>query len=687
MAVSYYAYATDAGIVFQLMGFTKRDYDLKFYFWIKKSSSPTWSAAEEDYMTAGNTTIAHAFTGLEPGTSYDVRARYINQSTSEGYNRTVTTTGTSYNEMTGEASIYYTGGTSLGIRLSGVNTNAGYARTVNIYYKPAGGSYVLSKTETISGSSSSSNFYYSIYGLNEKTSYTVKIEVLNPYGNTLKSWELPAQTGFDTSGTLSVSDVTEKSCTLTVSNIAYSTQYPRTLQWYGREGVGGSWELLTTTIAGGGESYTYTINSLIPKTYYDFKVEVFAGGENLNTLEASCTTDAASGTFTVSDATEYSAKALLSGLATGVSYVRVIKWFYKASTDSDYTEYTKQTRLLQDASSAVMVIDALASSTAYSIKAEVYNTSDKLLGSWTGTISTTDTAATIEVGTKTSASIRITIKDLEPAAYTRTFEWYYKRQTDAEYTLFDATDKLETDPDDSVSKVYKPLAAKTYYDFKVLIKKGDTVMKQLTVSDRTLINNDIVPDAEIERIEASVGSKTVNVFWDAPEHESGFLYKLQYSESEDGTYTDLTEALDAPPEICTEVTLPALDKRYYIRVHSYYTVDGEVASKFSDPASVYLYSAFDWETAKVQGQAFKVTASEWNTLIKTVKTRLANDEKNLDDYPMDLAVKARGVSAAQFNQVADAIDAFNDTGLADQAYGNAISAEKLNVLKTKVNLG
>lgn len=683
MAVQKLIETTTSSVKITLYGFSEKDYARSIDFYWSEDGSD-WNVYVSGSIDEGETECYAIKYSLDPGTTYYFKAVMTGNVESFTYGPyTVKTDGTSYNEMTGNCSIYG-GGDSATISLTGVNTQAGYNRTVNLYYKKSSdAAYVLSDSKTISGSSYQSSFYYGIYGLEEKTSYSIKVEVLNPMGQTLKEWEKVVETGYATGGSLSVSGVTEKSCTLTVDAVPSSAKYPRSLAWYGKEGADGPWEMLTTTMAGAGN--TYSLNTLIPLTYYGFKVEVSVGGELINTLTASCTTPEASGTLTEQETTEYSTKVLLSGLATGVSYVRKIKWFYRTSTESKYTQFEEETTLSQSASSAAMHIDTLASSTTYSIKAEIYDSSDRLLGSKTTIVTTRETVAEISFSSVTSASIKVVVSGMSRASYARTFEWWFKRQTDNDFVRFDATQLPATDETGTTNKVIKPLIAKTWYDFKVRIMKGSAVMKELTISARTALDNEIVPDTEISELYEEVGSKVLKVHWDAPEHEKGFFYRVQYSVDDD-VYEDLGEVLSEPPaDGYTAVELPELDKLYYIRVHSYYELDGELASKYSEPVTVWMYARFSWDTEKVQGQQFKLTAAEWNKLIKAINTRLTNEDITLENECTP-ALADKPVTALQFNQVCNAISTFNEVGITEQVVGNSITADMLNTLVSKVNL-
>lgn len=682
MAVTKKTLSDNNSVTLILSGYTPLDYTRKVYCWIRYDGRTEWVNMKTEYLYPEMTEVSFWYRGLDPGTTYYLKATMVGQNTSYDYGPfTVKTTGTSYTEMTGNCSIT-SNGTYASIALTGVNKQAGYTRTVKLYYKKPNGTYVLSDTKTISGSSTQSNFYYYIFGLEEKTDYIIKVEVINPSGGIIRSWEQNVTTWYDSGGSLAVSDVTEKSCTLTVSNIPVSTKYPRTLTWYGKEGEDGAWELLTTTSAYGDN--TYTLNSLIPSTYYGFKVDVSAGGERIGTLTASCTTPEAAGTLTEQSTTEYSSQVLLSGLATGVSYVRKIKWFYRMSTEDSYTEFEKESTLSQYSSSAAMVIDTLASGTTYSIKAEIYSTDGKLLGTKTLIVTTKETVADISFESVTSASIKITISGMNNASYARTFEWFYKRQADANYVQFDESSLPATDETGKISKAIKPLIAKTWYDFKVRIKKDKAVMKELLISARTAIDNEIVPETEIESMRDEIGSKAVKVYWDAPEHQSGFKYQIQYS-LDNESFLDVGSVLTSPPAAYTEITLPTLDQLYHIRVHSFYEIDGEIASKYCASMPVYLYSKFSWDTEKVSGGAFLLSASEWNRLIRTIRTHL-NNEGIDDDFEMTEAILGKPVTAMQYNQVCEAICAFNPFTYAEQSEGNAITAEMLNAVVSKLNM-
>ena len=692
MAVSKSITRTDTSITITLSGFTKVSAGSSFYYSIWNDHDAF--VFEEDTVPYDCTSWSHTFYGLDPGENYCMNVELVTSSGSSfnypssgyyDYSDGVYTTGTSPWDVSGVTPYVFEYGESASVYLSGLS-KVGVTRY--LWVRSTDGT--VDETFTISANSSTKSF--SISGLEEKTDYTFQIYLFfYPWGQetdeNIAYWSETFNSGYATGGSLSVSGVSEKGCTLSVSGIPATTKYPRTLQWYGKEGSNGQWELLTTTTATNSGTQTHSRNDLLPLTYYEFKVSVYVGGEHVDDLTAKCTTESASGNLAAGDVTEYSAKLTLSRLATGVSFVRRIKWYYKAASDGEYTKFETVSTVAQSASSASIVLDTLASDTAYSFKAEICDSNDRVLGTKQCTATTLPTVAEISAGNITSASIKVAVSGLTNVAYSRTFEWWYKRQGEADYQLFDKTELLASDNSTEVTKVFKPLAPSTYYDLKVHILKDKATMRILTVSARTALDNSLVPDAEIHMVEQHIGETKVKVFWDAPNHENGAYYKVQYS-TDNENYIDATATLTQPPVdgSYTEITLPELDTDYYIQIMSYFQVEEEIASKFSDSFGVYTFSILKWDTEKVTGQPFRVTSDEWNKLIRVVKERLEMEDVIVSEIPLDAAVKGKDFTAEHFNQMVRAVNIFNPHEIMEVEEGQAITDDLLNQLLAEINL-
>lgn len=684
MAISKKITTTDTTLTIKLSGFSELKGTRMFYFYIEGKEYDDYQVL---YMPGGDTSIECKFTNLTPGTKYTVGAEMTAPAgTTFDYGPyTEYTTGNSPWVVTGYPEIWFVGGDYIYVKFADLNTVSEDRQVVIGHRKTGEKLYAYESGGTIPANSTNKTPYFRIKGLEEKTDYDISVEIMYN-GGTIDAWELQTATGYAEGGSLAVSNITESGCTLAVSGIPATSKYPRTLTWYGQEGTDGEWEELTTTMATSTAMQTYSLNKLLPATYYGFKVSVSAGGEFIEELTASGTTATASGNLAATDMTEYSAKLTLSGLATGVSFVRKVKWYYKAASDSAYKQYDVVSTVAQSASSVAVTIDTLASSTAYSFKAEICDINETVLGSKTATGYTTETAASISSGSVTSASVKVTVSDLTPVSYERTFEWLYKRENEVDFVKFDETKLSPSENADSVYKVFKPLIASTRYVFKVYIKKDGMVMKELSVTVRTSLDNSMVPDAEIYRIEQPIGDTAVKVFWDAPEHDTGVKYKLQYS-ADGEEYTDAGGVITVPPaDGYTEITLPALGTSYHIQVMSYYELDGEVATKFSEPVPVYMFEVFEWETAKVTGQPFSLTSTEWNLAVHTARERIQREDVIVEEYYMEEAVPGRLVTATQFNQLLRTVNVFNPHNISNVNRGDAITADMLNLLAAKLNL-
>jgi hypothetical protein len=707
MAVNKTITHTDTSITITLYGFSNVAAGSKFYYYL----SDTHGGSESYSMpvTKAGTSFTYTMSGLDPGENYYLSVELVTaagkeysypSSGSYDYTDEVFTTGTSPRDMSGVYSNFNESGTGIQMSLSSL-PKYGHDRYLTMWVYKNG---TLLDYEDATILSSRTYAYPYIYGLEEQTSYEVEaLLFFYPWGQeteeTIAHWERQAKkTTYAEGGELSVSNVTENGCMLAVEDVPGNYKYPRTLQWYGRQGTSGAWELLTTTTATSSARQTHSINTLLPKTYYEFKVEVYVGSTHIETIASvysngqsmpiSCTTAEAAGTLSSSDITEYSAKLTLSGLKTGVSYVRKIKWYYKAASDSGYTQFTNTSTVSQSSNSTAVVLDCLASDTAYSFKAEICDNSGKVLGTKTTTGTTLPTAAEISIGDTTSASVKVVVSGLANVAYARSFEWWYKRQSEPDYQMFDKTELSPSDTSGETTKTFKPLTPNTYYDFKVTILKDTTPMKLLTISGRTALDNSLVPDTEIIDVVQEIGSTKVKVYWDAPNHVTGAYYKVQYS-TDDENYIDASTVFTQPPAdgSYTEITLPELDKDYYIQIMSYFQVEDEIASKFTTPSfEVYTFSVLEWQTEIVSGKKFNIPADEWNKIIRVVRERLEKEDVVVDEIIMDPAVKGKPFTAKQFNQVLYAVNIFNPHDIEDVSPGDAITAELLNKLLTKINL-
>ena len=700
MAITKSVSRTDTSISVTLSGYSNIPAGSVFT-WTLRNGNGYGVSFEKVFTVASDkkdyTLIA---TGLDPGQEYlsyielDVSttsAHYRYPSSGEyGRSDGFYTSGVDPFDVSGITASANAYGTTISASVSGIPKSSKYREFGLFLTKSSGGVPVEYDRKSLS-SQYLSSVYLTASGLEEQTEYDVAMNMSFYVANYSASMQTEVvgtirkvKTGYNTGCGVSVSSLTEKGCTITTWASA-STTYPRTIKLYGKEGVNGTREHLQDFYVTSNADYTYSLNTLKPGTYYIFEIEVYVGAEYVSSDSAECTTPAPSGTLVASDATEYSAKLTLSGLATGISYRREVEWYYKASTDSNYTKFPTVSNVIASATSASVTIDLLASNTAYSFKAVILG-DGVALGNKTTTISTKETVANISVGATESASVKIIVGGLVNVAYKRTFEWLYKKQDEVDYIKFDETEMSPSDAVTEMTKTFKPLTPATYYNFKVYIKKDGIAMKELLITARTALDNSLVPNTEIEKVEQSIGDKTVKVYWDAPSHELGTYYKIQYS-TDDENYVDVGTVMTEPPGAgYTSVELPELNVEYYIRVMSYFELDGEVASKTSEPLSVYMFSAITWDTPKIKGQPFDVTASEWNKVINVVKERLEREDVIVDEYVLDLAVTGKDITAAQFNQILIAVNIFNPHNIELVSDGDAITADLLNLLISKVNL-
>lgn len=94
---------------------------------------------------------------------------------------------------------------------------------------------------------------------------------------------------------------------------------------------------------------------------------------------------------------------------------------------------------------------------------------------------------------------------------------------------------------------------------------------------------------------------------------------------------------------------------------------------------------FEWDSPKVAGELFNLTADEWNRLIDEVNN--VREYKNLSQ--VDLTVATRGIpfTADMYNQVGKAIQEMvgESSSIPMVKKGTSIEASMLNILVSELN--
>lgn len=122
----------------------------------------------------------------------------------------------------------------------------------------------------------------------------------------------------------------------------------------------------------------------------------------------------------------------------------------------------------------------------------------------------------------------------------------------------------------------------------------------------------------------------------------------------------------------------------------YYCTVGGIIDGATDPwgnASGWTDSArpsnFSWTTAKVSGQNFNLTASEWNSF--TSRILEFRTYKGLGSYSFTSAVSGNTFTAVMFNQARNSIYDMNTSVMGTVSAGQDVLASYLNDLVSSLN--
>lgn len=387
------------------------------------------------------------------------------------------------------------------------------------------------------------------------------------------------------------------------------------------------------------------------------------------------------GILSVDYAAEDSLRATLSGLPSKVGYERVIDWYCKLGTDSTYTKL-QQTIISASSKTTSFSISraSLLSSRPYNFKAVI-----RAGGYMIATKTTTGTTAATTLRTNlTMGNIYGTMDAALKGSigFTRVLSWYYRKSNENNYLLSHAITIPASAGSTNYTHTFSGLLSNVSYQFKVVLKTGNTLLKEMEQAGTTIRDESLVPLPVLYEVSQKPGDKNIFIHWESPAHVNGTAYTIQYRRENLGAWVDL-EPLDVF-DGGSIVQVPGGNAEYAFRVKS---VNGIAVGveRYSEIIMGYIYDRFEWDTGKLAGQPFLLTAVEWNRFVAWVKARL---EKNgIDSRKLNLkdVVQREEITSRDYNS---ATAGLNELGanVPFAAPGDSITAECLNVLKDQLNV-
>lgn len=366
--------------------------------------------------------------------------------------------------------------------------------------------------------------------------------------------------------------------------------------------------------------YSTTARSVYLRAYTD---DLYVAGHGPGECNAATTITipakySTAGTITATVLSESTAKAVLSGLPTAVGFTRTIKWYYKKSTSTAWTLLDTTTLSATSTTSSITKqLSSLTPGTAYNVKAMIYDGTD-LIVSKTDSVTTSGMAGSLTVKSKSSKYVIFRLSGLADVGYSRTVKLYYKKSTETTYTLTATITIPAGTLYVDIQSV--PLLPGTAYNFKVNVYRGETLIKSFSSTQTTALSYLSIPDVTILSAQATPFTNQVRVDWDCYEMTPDTSFKICY-QHEGGSQVDGTLITALPSDRFTDITVGTITENVSvaITIKSYKT--GIVGLKETDPVNVDIIKTFEWDTPKVQGEPFILTANEWGRMVSAIKAK------------------------------------------------------------------
>ena len=364
-------------------------------------------------------------------------------------------------------------------------------------------------------------------------------------------------------------------------------------------------------------------------------------------------------------ATESSLQVTLSGLPPKVGFERKVDWYYKLGTSSSYIKF-KETTIASTSKSTSFseTKTGLLSSRPYNFKAEI-KTDKKAITSKTATATTAATTL------KTVLSMGNTYGNLTAIkgniGFLRVISWYYRKSGEKEYVLSDTTKIAENETATNYTKTFSGLLSNVKYEFKIVVKTGNTLLKQVEVTGVTVKDETLVPLPVLYNVLQKPAKKNVYLYWDSPAHVTGTVYKVQYQQKGSSSWNNAEILEDF--EGGSIIRIPGKSAEYAFRIAAVNSIAAGV-ERYSEVISAYIYDDFEWDSEKASGLPFLLTATEWNRLIDWIDAMLTKYEINTDLYQLEHVQSGDAVMAASYNTAAEAIQQISGAVIPDVSVGD-----------------
>lgn len=344
---------------------------------------------------------------------------------------------------------------------SALNTST---RTFRWYILPDVGYKILKDTTTRGPGTTTATYTYT--GLNPNTSYRLYCE-MEVNGNEYTYYDIATTTEAPPpveSYSMEISpSATSSQINVLVYNISYSQIY-RVIKLY----IDDVLVDFVGLSAGTYESTAYLRANVEDGKWYwmNIQMEDGEGGYLTNIMTQVYAPDDTSASIRTSNIGETKATIEVFGLNGNKSYGRMLKWYRRSPSDSDYI-LVSTTQVYANSSNTSYSFSetSLKANRVYEYKVEMLK-GETILTTLTTTVVTNEAAGTLSVSNIGESSVTLTLSGLTNSIG-RKIKWYYKKSTETGYTL--AGETTMTSNATSTSKVVDALIQSTTYNFKAEI--------------------------------------------------------------------------------------------------------------------------------------------------------------------------------------------------------------------------